>query len=313
VVDDLEWDVKLYFALNAALHDAACAAWGVKRYYDGWRPIGIVRYLAALGQSTRPDLPSYHTGGLPLIPDLIELVTSASVASRRHRGLTPGKIAVRTWPGPPMNPALTHSGVRWIHGESWIPYQRTNFVTPAFPGYLSGHSCFSRSAAEVLTAFTGTPFFPGGLGIHTGFELGVERGPLRPLTLQWATYFDASDEAGISRVWGGIHPPIDNLAGRWVGSQVGQAVWALVHRFFDGSVTDHPIQLTLREAGLNQCEIRINTLRGFYYQLQSTPDLSLPFVSMPGQPIQAMDSSASWIDGTDGSAKFYRVVSSLEP
>ncbi|MDB6066346.1 MAG: hypothetical protein JWR26_2554, partial [Pedosphaera sp.] len=32
VVDDLEWDVKVYFALNAAVHDAACAAWSVKRY-----------------------------------------------------------------------------------------------------------------------------------------------------------------------------------------------------------------------------------------------------------------------------------------
>ena len=38
-VDRLEWDVKLYFALNAALHDAACAAWSVKRHYVGWRPI----------------------------------------------------------------------------------------------------------------------------------------------------------------------------------------------------------------------------------------------------------------------------------
>jgi len=33
-VDRLEWDVKLYFALNAALHDAACAAWSVKRHYN---------------------------------------------------------------------------------------------------------------------------------------------------------------------------------------------------------------------------------------------------------------------------------------
>ena len=38
-VDDLEWDVKMYFALNAAVHDAACAAWGVKRAYDAWRPM----------------------------------------------------------------------------------------------------------------------------------------------------------------------------------------------------------------------------------------------------------------------------------
>ena len=34
VVDRLEWDVKTYFALNGAVHDAAVAAWGAKGYYD---------------------------------------------------------------------------------------------------------------------------------------------------------------------------------------------------------------------------------------------------------------------------------------
>ena len=54
VVDDLEWDVKMYLALNASLHEGACAAWGAKRAYDGWRPISIIRYLGQLGQSTDP-------------------------------------------------------------------------------------------------------------------------------------------------------------------------------------------------------------------------------------------------------------------
>jgi len=45
VVDDLEWDVKVYFALNAAVHEAACAAWSLKRYYDGGRPIEYIRYM----------------------------------------------------------------------------------------------------------------------------------------------------------------------------------------------------------------------------------------------------------------------------
>ncbi|MEO6182437.1 MAG: DUF6851 domain-containing protein, partial [Verrucomicrobiota bacterium] len=52
VLDDLEWDVKVYFSLNAAVHEAGCAAWSIKRYYDGWRPITAVRYLGQLGQST---------------------------------------------------------------------------------------------------------------------------------------------------------------------------------------------------------------------------------------------------------------------
>ncbi len=34
-VDRLQWDVKLYLALNGAVHDAAIAAWGLKGAYDG--------------------------------------------------------------------------------------------------------------------------------------------------------------------------------------------------------------------------------------------------------------------------------------
>ncbi|MEP7082789.1 MAG: DUF6851 domain-containing protein, partial [Chloroflexota bacterium] len=37
-VDRLEWDVKLYLALNGAVHDAAIAAWGLKGFYDSARP-----------------------------------------------------------------------------------------------------------------------------------------------------------------------------------------------------------------------------------------------------------------------------------
>src|ERR1051325_2706220 len=60
VVDDLEWDVKMYFALNAAVHEAACACWGAKRAYDGWRPLSIIRFLAGIGQSSDPAQPSYN-------------------------------------------------------------------------------------------------------------------------------------------------------------------------------------------------------------------------------------------------------------
>jgi len=221
VVDDLEYDVKMYFAVNAAVHEAACACWAAKRAYDGWRPMSAIRYCGMLGQSSDPSQASYNANGLPLITNIIELVTSNTVSSGRHAGLTPGKIAVLSWPGPPSNPSTQHSGVKWMHADSWIPYQRTNFVTPAFPGYFSGHSTFSRSAAEVLTALTGSPYFPGGLGVYSNYTLAFENGPSQPVTLQWATYYDAADQAGISRIYGGIHPPIDNLEGRVAGVRAG--------------------------------------------------------------------------------------------
>ena len=313
VVSDLEWDVKMYFALNAAVHDAACTAWGAKRAYDGWRPIGAIRYLAGLGQSSNPALPSYNANGLPLITNLIELVTAATAApGGRHAGLTPGKIAVRAWPGPPADPVHQHSGVQWIHGDFWNTYQRTNFVTPAFPGYFSGHSSFSRAAAEVFTSITGTPFFPGGLGVYTNYVLTFENGPSQPLSLQWATYYDAADEAGISRIYGGIHPPIDNLVGRRAAAQVGKGVWALAKRYWDGSVTDTPV--AIRKLAANQYEVRYNTVRGIYYKLQSTPDLRQAFTNdapAVNQPFDALTIATT--NNLTGPAKFYRAVGSLKP
>jgi uncharacterized protein DUF6851 len=315
VVDDLEWDVKAYFALNAAVHDAACAAWSVKRYYDGWRPLTAIRYLGLLGQSSEPSSPSYNPNGLPLIPNLIELVTPATVASGRHAGLTLNKIALLGWPGQPGDPVNVYQGVRWMHADMWIPYQRTNFVTPPFPGYMSGHSTFSRSAAELLAAFTGSAFFPGGMGSYTvpaNTGLGFEKGPSQTVQLQWGTYYDAADQAGLSRIWGGIHPPADDLPARRAGSQCGLGVWALAQRYWDGSVTNTPVTITRLNSG--ECEVRYNTLRGFYYDLQSTPDLSQPFANDPpgtSQPYDAL--SVARTNTFSGASRFHRVATRLAP
>jgi hypothetical protein len=111
-------------------------------------------------------------------------------------------------------------------------------VTPAFPGYFSGHSTFSRAAAEVLTRFTGSEYFPGGLGEYVAPKntfLTFERGPSDTVTMQWATYYDAADEAGISRIFGGIHPPVDDFAGRRTGALVGAAAFDKAKGYFLGT------------------------------------------------------------------------------
>ena len=87
-VDRLEWDVKTYLALNGAVHDAAIAAWGLKGHYDSVRPISMVRYLGSLGQSSDPAGPSYDADGLPLIDDLIEVITPATTAAGAAAGAT---------------------------------------------------------------------------------------------------------------------------------------------------------------------------------------------------------------------------------
>lgn len=241
VVDRLEWDVKLYLALNGAVHDAAITAWGAKGYYDGTRPISMIRYMGELGQSSDPSLPSYDKDGLPLVPGLIELITKETTApGQRHAALAghEGQIAIYAWAGNPKDPKTQVGGVKWILAVNWVPYQLPTFVTPSFPGYFSGHSTFSRAGAEVLASFTGSPYFPGGVSGYTikAGSLKFEKGPTTDIRLEWATYYDASDQAGQSRLWGGIHVQIDDFTGRIIGSDCGKDAWALAQQYYSGKV-----------------------------------------------------------------------------
>jgi hypothetical protein len=128
--------------------------------------------------------------------------------------------------------------VKWILATTWVPYQVPTFVTPSFQGYASGHSTFSRAAAEVMTAFTGSEYFPGGLSEWTtkAGTFKTEAGPRKDVTLEWATYFDAADQAGQSRLYGGIHVEADDFTGRIIGSACGKGAWELAQAYYAGKV-----------------------------------------------------------------------------
>lgn len=249
---NLEWDVKCYLALAGAMHDSAVNAWGIKGYYDYIRPISAIRYMATKGQSTDASLPGYDPHGLPLIPGLIELVNPGDPLEGAG-GENIGKIKVFTWQGPDFipDPETDIAGVDWILGTHWWPYQRPTFVTPPFAGYVSGHSTFSRAAAEVMTLLTGSEFFPGGMGTFDIIEndfLVFENGPTQNMTLQWATYQDASDQTSLSRIWGGIHPPIDDIPGRLIGDKIGKDAFALANNYFEGIAPNHFLLTTISES-----------------------------------------------------------------
>lgn len=233
----LEWDVKSYFALGGAMHDVAITAWGIKGWYDCIRPISAIRAMADRGQSSDPAAASYHPDGLPIVPGKIELVqTGDPLAGPASENV--GKIKLYAWRGPTYipDPLTTQAHAGWILAQDWWPYQRPTFVTPPFPGYVSGHSTYSRAAAEVLTALTGDEYFPGGMSqfeIKANEYLVFEEGPSVDMTLQWATYRDAAEESALSRIWGGIHPPIDDVPGRLIGIKVGNAAYAHALSYFD--------------------------------------------------------------------------------
>ena len=236
----LEWDAKLYFALGGAMHDVAVAAWGIKGYYDYIRPISAIRAMADLGQGSDADSPSYHVDGIPLREGLVELVGEDDPLAGDD-GEHVDKVKLYSWRGHDFveDPETDVAEVGWILAENWWPYQRPTFVTPPFAGYVSGHSTYSRAAAEVLTAFTGDEYFPGGMSsfeIRRDEFLVFEEGPSVDMRLEWARYRDAADQCSLSRIWGGIHPPADDIPGRLIGIEVGLDAFELADRFFRGTV-----------------------------------------------------------------------------
>ena len=242
---ELEWDVISYFVLGGTMHDAAIAAWGIKGWYDYIRPISSIRAMADLGQSSDEELPSYHENGIPLKPGYIELVDADDPLAGENDEHV-GKIKLLAWRGPDFieDPSIDVAGVAWILAENWWPYQRPTFVTPPFAGYVSGHSTYSRAAAEVLTALTGDEYFPGGMSDFEAEQddfLVFEKGPSVSLTLQWATYRDASDQCSLSRIWGGIHPPADDIPGRLIGIKVGKKAFEHAMTFVEPTVVEEEI------------------------------------------------------------------------
>lgn len=242
ILSDLEWDVLSYFTLGGTMHDAAISAWSIKGYYDYIRPISAIRYMADQGQSSDPDKPSYSVNGIPLIDGYIDLVKAGDpLVGQNNENLN--KIKLYAWKGPSyiVNEETDEAGVDWILAENWMPYQRPSFVTPPFAGYVSGHSTYSRAAAEVLTRLTGDEYFPGGMGEFIAPKdefLVFEDGPSVDVVLQWATYRDASDQCSLSRIWGGIHPPADDLPGRLIGEEIGNRAYDYAKSYFQGVITN---------------------------------------------------------------------------
>lgn len=225
VLDALDYDVKAFFSLGGALHDVAIAAWSNMAYHDHVRPISAIRFMADLGQSSDPGEINFQAGGLPLVPGYIEEVLPGDPlagASNEHVG----KVKMFTYRGAAQveDPATDVAGVGWILAQDWMPYQKPEFVSPPHGGYVSGSSAQSRAAARVLEDITGSAFFPGGIfttELQQNAFLQNEMGPSETIELQWATYADAADACGLAQIWGGTNSPLNDMAGRRLGLQVG--------------------------------------------------------------------------------------------
>lgn len=196
--NSLDDDVAMFFALGNAVMDAGIATWESKTYYDYTRPVRAIR-------------------------DLGELCLIGTFDANL------GGCAIDAWAGPGL-------GTQRILASDFITYQTPGGnPSPPFAEYTSGHSAFSAAAAEILKLFTGSDAFDASVSFTPGssrFEPGIT--PQDSVSLSWATFSDAADQAGISRRYGGIHFKDGDLNGRILGRQVGREVWDRAEFFLNG-------------------------------------------------------------------------------
>ena len=207
----LDEDVAMFLAMGNAVMDAGIATWQAKVEYDYARPVRAIRDLGELG----------------LIGEMgVDELTGET------------GYVIQAWGGidPDTGEGL---GTRTILAENFVTYQRPGAdPSPPFAEYTSGHSAFSASGAEVLRLFTGSDDFGGMVTFEPGtvqFENGV---PFNEETLSWTTFTEAADEAGLSRLYGGIHFNEGDVNGRQLGRDVGQNVYDLAQSFINGTADD---------------------------------------------------------------------------
>ena len=125
-------------------------------------------------------------------------------------------------------------GLQSLAGEAWLPFQPLSSPGPAHPDFVSGHSTYSMASAAVLRLFTGSDAFKHSVAIPAHSMLFDPALPANNVTLAWDTFSYAACEAGLSRVYGGIHFADSDIAGRTLGERVGTAVFERAKRYWLG-------------------------------------------------------------------------------
>ena len=67
------------------------------------------------------------------------------------------------------------------------------------------------------------------------------------MVLQWASYYDASDQCSLSRIWGGIHPRVDDIPGRKMGQIIGPRAWDKAQTYW---IPEDPCPVDLNDDGM---------------------------------------------------------------
>lgn len=125
---------------------------------------------------------------------------------------------IKGWGGP-------DKGMIEMLGQEWRPYSPETFLCPPFPAYVSGHSTVSGGCSEALKLFTGSDTFGEKVKLIPGIYTENPENFGQEITLEFPTFTETADMAGISRVLGGYHVQVDNVKGLELGRKVAKAAW----------------------------------------------------------------------------------------
>jgi hypothetical protein len=141
-------------------------------------------------------------------------------------------------------------GFGTIPAAQWHPYSPGTFVTPPFPGYVSGHSTVSAACAKTLELFTGSDrlgvYYKHIAGSATEPDATVAQmqsvngrapvglGETKEVVLMMATLSGTAEMAGLSRIMGGYHIRSDNVEGLKLGRAVALYSWDKYQAYFQG-------------------------------------------------------------------------------
>eukprot|EP01088_Endostelium_zonatum_P015474 TRINITY_DN3808_c0_g2_i1.p1 TRINITY_DN3808_c0_g2~~TRINITY_DN3808_c0_g2_i1.p1 ORF type:complete len:636 (-),score=176.86 TRINITY_DN3808_c0_g2_i1:50-1807(-) len=212
----LSQTVRILLLTSASIYDAGIIVWSAKRIYQSVRPSTFITTLLFSNTST--------------------------ILSNQYQG-----------------PYCPHAD---IPAWNWIPYQPLRTNSPAHPEYPSAHSAFSNAAATALANFTKSEYYPAGpkeivfeagssslspqcfrngtnlKGMRCVYQrCGVDENwdsengylPKGEVVLgPFERFSDAAEQAGRSRLLGGIHVEVSNEEGLELGRRVSEAVFGKV-------------------------------------------------------------------------------------
>lgn len=202
--NDLDTDVKMYFAVGITAHDAFISCWDTKRHYDSARPWSLVRYYYG-GQKVK--------GWAGPGKGVIEL------PAEEWHPYSPSTFVTPPFPGYTSGHA-TVSGACAKTLELFTKSDQFNEVEKRQAGSLTEPG-FKCSQIQMING-----------------KMTVDQHASCDVALQMPTFSETAEMAALSRLMGGYHIRTDNEVGVEVGRKVGKHLWPKFEALFSGKLPE---------------------------------------------------------------------------